>query len=78
MEFGRGHFLWVPCCPRILTSPLTERASGSFPYLLGCGAEFGQGSAEVFGTLTQLHGRGLVLNGGHGGLGGCHHLPTWL
>src|SRR4029434_5837986 len=50
----------------------------TLPYLLGGGAELCQGAGQVLGALAELHGGGLVADGGHGGLGCSHHLGTRL
>ena len=48
------------------------------PHLLRGRAELSQGRSQVLGTLAELHGGGLVSDGGHGGLGRGNHLPTGL
>lgn len=47
-------------------------------YLLSSCAEFSQRTGQIFGTLTELHGRGLVANSGHCSLGCGHHLGSRL
>lgn len=47
-------------------------------YLLSSCAEFSQCIGQIFGTLAELHGRGLVTNSGHCSLGCSHHLGSRL
>lgn len=48
------------------------------PYLLRGGPQLRQAGCQVLGTLTQLHGRRLILHRGNGRLGRGHHLAAGL
>lgn len=59
---GDSGYTIIPVLGYSADSPLSQDSTLIFqkdsqlPYLLGSGAELSQGSAEVFGALTQLHG----------------------
>lgn len=50
----------------------------SVSYLLCRRPELSQTGGQVLGTLTQLHGRGLICHRGNRRLGRGHHLTTGL
>lgn len=47
-------------------------------YLLRSRPQLSQAGCQVLGTLTQLHGRGLIFHRGNRWLGRGHHLTTGL
>ncbi len=47
-------------------------------YLLGSSAQLSESAGQVFGALTELHGRRLVTDGGNRSFGCRHHFRSGL